>query len=81
MKFDATIHAGHVMQAILAIGALAGIWFALSTRVAVIEHSIVSAEKDRIEMRKELRVLADSVNRLAITQERLNTILDRKLGD
>ena len=75
MRFDGTIHLGHVVQAVMIGAGLIGLYFAVTTRVTVLEHAVSAANSDRVEIKRELKNLGESINRLAISQERQNTLL------
>jgi len=75
LKFDGTIHLGHVVQIVVLIGTLIAFYTSIDKRVAIVEMSIASADNERTEMHDDIKVMTRSINDLAVSQERLNTIL------
>ena len=78
LKFDGTINISNIIAILIAAAALFAASYAQRERITVLEKAVIHAEHDRTKMQNSLEVLASTMNRMAVSQERLSTLIERR---
>lgn len=79
--FNPTIDIGHVLSAIVMLGALIGVWHKLDSRQMLLESKQSELGQRQHEDREAAKVIAVSLAQVSQTQIKILTLLDNHLRE
>ena len=78
LKFDGTISLGNILSFIILLVGILTFSYGMDKRVSMLENSVMVAKEDRTAMWLAMKQMAESMQKMAVSQERLSTLIERR---